>query len=63
MTETRPHDVAAIKGVLESHYKAWDAGDAAGASAGIRCSRAPRSSRLSVWRLRSVSAGSGGERR
>ena len=28
MTETRPHDVAAIKGVLESHYKAWDAGDA-----------------------------------
>ncbi len=30
MTETRPHDVAAIKGVLESHYKAWDAGDAAG---------------------------------
>lgn len=28
MTETRPHDVAAIKGVLENHYKAWDAGDA-----------------------------------
>jgi uncharacterized protein (TIGR02246 family) len=28
MTETRPHDVAAIKGVLESLYKAWDAGDA-----------------------------------
>jgi uncharacterized protein (TIGR02246 family) len=28
MTETRPHDVAAIEGVLESHYKAWDAGDA-----------------------------------
>ena len=28
MTETRPHDVAAIKSVLESHYKAWDAGDA-----------------------------------
>jgi uncharacterized protein (TIGR02246 family) len=28
MTETRPHDVAAIRGVLESHYKAWDAGDA-----------------------------------
>ena len=28
MTETRPHDVAAIKGILESHYKAWDAGDA-----------------------------------
>jgi uncharacterized protein (TIGR02246 family) len=28
MTETRPHDVAAITGVLESHYKAWDAGDA-----------------------------------
>jgi uncharacterized protein (TIGR02246 family) len=28
MTETRPDDVAAIKGILESHYKAWDAGDA-----------------------------------
>jgi uncharacterized protein (TIGR02246 family) len=28
MTETRPHDVAAIKGVLVNHYKAWDAGDA-----------------------------------
>jgi uncharacterized protein (TIGR02246 family) len=28
MTEIRPHGVAAIKGVLESHYKAWDAGDA-----------------------------------
>jgi uncharacterized protein (TIGR02246 family) len=28
MTEARPHDVAAIRGVLESHYKAWDAGDA-----------------------------------
>jgi uncharacterized protein (TIGR02246 family) len=28
MTETRPQDVAAIKGVLENHYKAWDAGDA-----------------------------------
>ena len=28
MTETRPHDVAAIKGVLECLYKAWDAGDA-----------------------------------
>jgi uncharacterized protein (TIGR02246 family) len=28
MTETRSHDVAAIKGVLENHYKAWDAGDA-----------------------------------
>ncbi len=28
MTETRPHDVAAIKGILENHYKAWDAGDA-----------------------------------
>jgi uncharacterized protein (TIGR02246 family) len=28
MTEIRPHDVAAIKGVLESLYKAWDAGDA-----------------------------------
>jgi uncharacterized protein (TIGR02246 family) len=28
MTETRPHDVAAIKGILESHYQAWDAGDA-----------------------------------
>jgi uncharacterized protein (TIGR02246 family) len=28
MTETRPHDVAAIKDVLENHYKAWDAGDA-----------------------------------
>jgi uncharacterized protein (TIGR02246 family) len=28
MTETRPHDVAAIKGILESHYEAWDAGDA-----------------------------------
>ena len=28
MTETRPHDVAAIKGVLESHYEAWDAADA-----------------------------------
>ena len=28
MTETRPHDAAAIRGVLESHYKAWDAGDA-----------------------------------
>jgi len=50
MTETRPHDVAAIKGVLESHNKAWDAGDAAGASAGIRCSKIPRSSRPSVWR-------------
>ena len=25
MTETRPHDEAAIRGVLESHYKAWDA--------------------------------------
>ena len=28
MTETRPEDVAAIKGVLEGLYKAWDAGDA-----------------------------------
>jgi uncharacterized protein (TIGR02246 family) len=28
MTETRTHDVAAIEGVLESLYKAWDAGDA-----------------------------------
>lgn len=28
MTETRPHDVTAIKGVLENLYKAWDAGDA-----------------------------------
>ncbi len=28
MTETRAQDVAAIKGVLESLYKAWDAGDA-----------------------------------
>ena len=28
MTDTRPHDVAAIKGVLERHYQAWDAGDA-----------------------------------
>jgi uncharacterized protein (TIGR02246 family) len=28
MTEARPHDVAAIKGVLESQYKAWEAGDA-----------------------------------
>ncbi|HTU75043.1 MAG TPA: SgcJ/EcaC family oxidoreductase [Trebonia sp.] len=30
MTEARPHDVAAIKGVLESQYKAWEAGDADG---------------------------------
>ena len=35
MTETRPHDVAAIKGVLESHYKAWDAGDADAAAVSI----------------------------
>jgi uncharacterized protein (TIGR02246 family) len=28
MTQTRPHDEAAIKDVLESLYKAWDAGDA-----------------------------------
>lgn len=28
MTETRSHDVAAIKGILENLYKAWDAGDA-----------------------------------
>ena len=28
MTETRPEDVAAIKGVLEGLYKAWDACDA-----------------------------------
>jgi uncharacterized protein (TIGR02246 family) len=28
MTGTRPNDVAAIKGILENHYKAWDAGDA-----------------------------------
>jgi uncharacterized protein (TIGR02246 family) len=28
MTETRPHDVAAIKDVLGNLYKAWDAGDA-----------------------------------
>jgi len=28
MTEIRPDDVAAIEGVLESLYKAWDAGDA-----------------------------------
>ena len=30
MTETRPHDEAAIKDVLASLYKAWDAGDADG---------------------------------
>ena len=28
MTLTRSHDEAAIKGVLEGVYKAWDAGDA-----------------------------------
>ncbi len=28
MTVTRSHDEAAIKGVLEDVYKAWDAGDA-----------------------------------
>jgi uncharacterized protein (TIGR02246 family) len=28
MTGIRPNDVAAIKAVLENHYKAWDAGDA-----------------------------------
>jgi len=28
MTVTRSHDEAAIKGVLEGVYKAWDAGDA-----------------------------------
>jgi uncharacterized protein (TIGR02246 family) len=28
MTETRPHDVAAIKGVLGNLYQAWEAGDA-----------------------------------
>jgi uncharacterized protein (TIGR02246 family) len=28
MTETRPHDVAAIKDVLGRLYQAWDAGDA-----------------------------------
>jgi uncharacterized protein (TIGR02246 family) len=28
MTEIRPSDVAAIEGVLESLYKAWDSGDA-----------------------------------
>jgi uncharacterized protein (TIGR02246 family) len=28
MTETRPHDVAAIKDILGNLYKAWDAGDA-----------------------------------
>jgi uncharacterized protein (TIGR02246 family) len=28
MTETRPDDVAAIKGVLDHLYQAWDAGDA-----------------------------------
>ena len=28
MTESRLHDEAAIKGVLEGVYKAWDAGDA-----------------------------------
>jgi uncharacterized protein (TIGR02246 family) len=28
MTETRPHDVAAIKRVLGDLYQAWDAGDA-----------------------------------
>ncbi|MFI6600847.1 SgcJ/EcaC family oxidoreductase [Nonomuraea sp. NPDC050536] len=28
MTQTRSHDVAAIKGVLENLYKAWGAGDA-----------------------------------
>jgi uncharacterized protein (TIGR02246 family) len=28
MSEKRPQDVAAIKGVLDDLYKAWDAGDA-----------------------------------
>jgi uncharacterized protein (TIGR02246 family) len=28
MTETRPHDVAAIKDVLGNLYQAWEAGDA-----------------------------------
>jgi uncharacterized protein (TIGR02246 family) len=28
MTQTRPHDVAAIKDVLGNLYQAWDAGDA-----------------------------------
>jgi uncharacterized protein (TIGR02246 family) len=28
MTESRPHDVAAIKGVLGNLYQAWEAGDA-----------------------------------